>query len=260
VATEKGTFVEPAKVTVGQFVSDRVDQWEAAGSITARTASRYRDLVRCQIIPFIGTKQIQKLTTLDIEQWHGTLKTSGRANGKGGLAARSIGHCHRLLRAALRDSTKHGLTVKNVALAQSAPKVKTAEKVIVRDVPAFIESLRRDSRLFVPGMVALFTGMRLVEVLALRWSRVDLERKTIEVKEAVEQIANDEIRIKGPKTVAGVRTITLPDVLVETLRQHRKEQQELRLKLGVGRLPDDALLFASVDGSLESASGTHRPI
>jgi len=120
VATENGTFVEPAKVTVGQFVSDRVDQWEAAGSITARTASRYRDLVRCQIIPFIGTKQIQKLTTLDIEQWHGTLKTSGRANGKGGLAARSIGHCHRLLRAALRDSTKHGLTVKNVALAQSA--------------------------------------------------------------------------------------------------------------------------------------------
>jgi integrase len=48
--------------------------------------------------------------------------------------------------------------------------------VIVRDLPALVEKLT-GLRLRVPALVALFTGMRLGEVLALRWSRVDLDTK-----------------------------------------------------------------------------------
>jgi len=97
-------------------------------------------------------------------------------------------------------------------------------------------------------MVALFTGMRLGEVLALRWSRIDLDRKRLEVREALEP-AKGGVGFKAPKTKAGRRDITLPDILVEALRDHRRAQLQSCLQLGLGRLPDDALLFAQLDGS-----------
>jgi integrase len=101
-------------------------------------------------------------------------------------------------------------------------------------------------------MVSLFTGMRIGEVLALRWGRVDLDRKVIQVREALEETKAHGIRFKAPKTKAGRRDVTLPDFLVETLREFRKEQLELRIKLGAGKLPDDALLFVRLDGALPS--------
>jgi integrase len=91
--------------------------------------------------------------------------------------------------------------------------------------------------------------MRLGEVLALRWGRVDLEQGMIEVCEALEDTRAHGIRFKTPKTKAGRRKITLPDILIEVLREHRKDQLEIRVRLGLGRLSDDALLFADIDGN-----------
>src|SRR5262249_10760207 len=131
------------------------------------------------------------------------------------------------------------------------------EMVIVKDIPAFIELLR-PHRLFVHAMISLFTGMRIGEVLALRWGRVDLDRKVIEVREALEETKAHGIRFKVPKTKAGRRDITLPDLLVDMLRDFRKDQLELRVRLGAGKLPVDALLFAGVDGSLPSQKRTSK--
>jgi integrase len=138
------------------------------------------------------------------------------------------------------------LVGKNVCRLKKAPKVAESEMVIVQDVPDLVAKLR-GSRLYVPAMTALFTGMRLGEVLALRWGRVDLDGKVIQVREALEP-TKAGIRIKVPKSKAGRRDITLPDLLVETLREFRRDQLEIRLKLGAGRLPDDALLFANLEG------------
>ena len=84
-------------------------------------------------------------------------------------------------------------------------------------------------------------------MLALRGNRVDLDAKVIQIREALEQ-TKAGIRFKPPKPKAGRRDITLPDILVAALREHRKEQLELRIKLGAGKLPDDALLFANLQG------------
>jgi hypothetical protein len=63
----EGSYVERSKATVGEFVRARIDQWEAAGDISARTAQRYRQLLDNQIIPHLGAKPLQKLKRLDIE-------------------------------------------------------------------------------------------------------------------------------------------------------------------------------------------------
>lgn len=256
-SADKGQFVEPNKITVAAFVRARVDQWEASGDITARTADRYRELIENQIVPYLGTKFLQKLRPLDIEEWHTTLRTEGRADGKGGLAPRTIGHAHRVLGKALRDAVANEVIHKNVTSSKSAPKVDDEEMVIVKDVPGFIELLR-GHRLFVPAMISLFTGMRIGEVLALRWGRVDLDRKLIEVREALEETKAHGIRFKAPKTKAGRRDITLPDLLVDMLREFRRDQLELRLKLGAGKLVDSALLFVGLDGTMPSQKRVSR--
>jgi integrase len=160
----------------------------------------------------------------------------------------TVGHAHRLLAKALRDAEVDGLVTRNVCKLQRAPKVTASEMTIVPDVAALVDKLR-SWRLGTAAMVALFGGLRLGEVLALRWSRVDLDRGVIQVREALEQTKLLGVRFKTPKSKAGRRDITLPDVLVEVLRAHRKAALELRMQLGAGKLPDDALLFANLDGS-----------
>jgi integrase len=238
-AVSQCDYVEPSKTTVAEFVRARIDQWQASGEISARTAQRYRQLLANQIVPHLGTKVLRKLKPLDIEGWHTALR--------GTVAARTIGHAHRVLSKALKDAAKNDIVSRNVTKEQPAPKVEDEEMAIARDVPGLVAKLQ-DWRLGTVAMVALFGGLRLGEVLALRWNNVDLERKTIHVREALEQTKQFGVRFKAPKSKAGKRDVTLPDILVEVLHAHRKTQLELRMACGAGRLPDDALLFADIEG------------
>jgi integrase len=237
----QGRYVEASKKTVGEFVQSRINQWEAAGDITAGSAQRYQVLLDNQIMPHLGIRPLQKLTRLELEGWHTALRN-------GGLAPRTIGHAHRMLGKALSDAEKDGLVVKNVCKIQRAPKVaKKSEMAIVRDVPAFVEKLR-GSRLYVQVIVALFTGMRLGEILALKEERVKLDMGKIEVRESLEETKAHGLRFKSPKTEAGKRDITLPTIVIEALRQHRKEVLETRMRLGLGKSDSQSLLFANIEG------------
>jgi integrase len=251
-ALSQGSYIERSKITVAEFVQSRIDQWEAANKITARTAERYRELAKNQIAPHIGTKPVQRLSRLDLEAWHNALRNTA-------IAARTIGHAHRVLGKALADAERDGLITKNVCRIQRAPKVTDEEMTVVRDVPAFVAALRASERFYVPAMIALFAGLRLSEVLALRWSRVDLDAKVIQVREALEQTAAYGVRFKPPKSKAGRREITLPDILVEVLREHRRTFLERRMQLGVGRPSEDALLFSNInDGPLIPRAASAR--
>src|SRR5262249_9690703 len=153
----KGSHVEASKITVAEFVQDRIDQWEASGKISARTAARYRQLTDNQIIPFIGTKVLQKLRRLDIEDWHTALRNGGRADGKGGISARTIGHAHRVLSKALTDAAKDHMVANVVTKLEAAPKVPDQEMTIAKDVPGLVAKLKANSgRLYAPAMISLF--------------------------------------------------------------------------------------------------------
>ena len=102
-----------ARATLAEFVRGRVDVWEAAGDITARTATRYRQLVENQIVPHLGVKPLQKLTRLDVEAWHATLRT-------GGLAARTTGLVKsETLRRVRPIATQLAVEAKQVELTQA---------------------------------------------------------------------------------------------------------------------------------------------
>ena len=251
----KGSYVNQSDLTVHEHVSARIEQWVALEKITPKTAERYRELLENQIAPHIGKASLQKLKPADIERWHSTLKKRGRKDG-GELGARTIRHAHRLLSKALKEAMRHDLIVRNAAAAEPPPQVE-AEEIVVLDgeqIKSLVERLR--GRTIYPHVItALFTGVRRGELLALRWRDLDLDgnEPTLRVREAIEQTKTG-LRFKTPKTENGVREISLPDIVVEALREHRQKQREQRVALGLGKLPDDALLFPKLDGSPQPPS------
>ena len=83
-------------------------------------------------------------------------------------------------------------------------------------------------------------------------AREDFDGKVIRVREALEQTKAHAIRFKAAKTRARRRDITVRDRVLDALRVYRRDQLELRIQLGMGRLPDDALLFTDLDGKPRS--------
>ena len=101
------------------------------------------------------------------------------------------------------------------------------------EITAVLEALR-GSYLFPIVSLALSTGMRRGELLALRWHDVDLKGATVRVERNLEKTVKLGYRFKAPKTKHGRRTISLPPTAVADLREHRKQQLELRMQLGMG--------------------------
>ncbi|MGH6946211.1 MAG: site-specific integrase, partial [Kiloniellales bacterium] len=162
-------------------------------------------------------------------------------------------HAHRLLSKALDDAVRHNLVARNVAAIEDAPSVGSSSMTILtKDQLGTVVSKLRGRSMYPKAITALFTGMRRGELLALRWLNADIDgAKAIRVREALEETKSG-LRVKPPKTEAGIRDITLPDIVVEALREHRRQQLERRMKLGLGKLADDALVFPGLDGQAVS--------
>jgi integrase len=197
---------------------------------------------------------------MDIEHWHAVLRTKGHKGG-GGLAGRTIASAHRVLSKALREAVKHDMLVRNVAGrdGQRAPKIQAEEIEIVPadKLGGVIEALRGRT-MYAVVIVALFTGMRRGEILALRWANVDLITKEIRIRESLERTRQLGFRFKAPKTRAGRRDITLPDIVVDALADHRRRQLERRMAMGAGKLPADGLVFSTPNGSPRSPDNLSR--
>jgi integrase len=88
------------------------------------------------------------------------------------------------------------------------------------------------TRVYWPVLLALATGMRRGEILALRWKRVDLEHGSLQVMESLEQTRSDGLRFKSPKTDR-TRVVTLPGFATKELRRLKREQAKELLMLGI---------------------------
>jgi integrase len=140
---------------------------------------------------------------------------------------------------------------RNPASAVSPPKVVAAEmKVLDADqVRLALEAMRKT--LIYPHIVTLLiTGIRRGELMGLQWRDIDFDAKRIRIERSVEKTKAGGLRLKEPKTRHGRRAIALSEAGIEVLREHRKATLERRLSMALGRLPEEAFVFGSHDGSI----------
>lgn len=172
----------------------------------------------------------------------------GRWDGTGGLSARTVAHCHKVLKAALKQSVRWDILTRNHCDGVDPPKVERAS-MTTYDLPQTGELIEvmRGTRLFVPTLLAVLLGMRRGEISALRWRSVDLNAGQLAIVESVEQMTGS-IRLKPPKSGKS-RTVALATTIVEELRAHRLRQAQELLRLGV-RLSDDDFVCTHADGRM----------
>jgi integrase len=245
----RGEYVSPSKRPIVEVVGAWIDMQFASRNIGQKTRERCRELLSGQISKLgnVTLHQIADIKRGDtlLRRWHAGLLDSG-------LSPRTIHYAHQLLRSALKEAKRVGDIARNPAAEISSPSVGETEVNILEidQVDMVMGRLaERNDELRPIVACAIYAGLRRGEVLALRWAAVDLERKKLTVAEALEELRDGTITVKQPKTKAGRRTITMPDELALILRAHRLAQLELRMKIGLGKPPNDALLFSDLDGN-----------
>jgi integrase len=239
-------------VTVAEYLRDWLGHPPKQGEpipppppgLSVKTCSRYRELCEGQILPHLGAISLQKLRPAQIADWHETLLKVGSKKGAP-LAARTVGHAHRVLHRALERAVATETLSRNVAAAIPPPKIDPqSDEIEILDEVQLSHVLHALQGHSLEPIVALdlATGLRRGELLALRLSDVDLDGGSVRVERSLEE-TKAGLRFKSPKTKSGRRTISIPATTVAMLGGHRRKLLELRLALGLGKPDADALLF-----------------
>jgi integrase len=225
--------------------------------VSPRSHERYTELVQKNIVPLLGSVVLSRLPPATISQAYAKALTSGRRDGKGGLAPRTVHHMHRILRQALQQAVRWQILARNPADAVKPPKVERAalETYDVAQTAELLDSMR-DTRMFMPVALAVLCGLRRGEIAALRWRNVDVVNAQVAVVESAEQTRTG-VRYKDPKS-GRARTVALSETTLEELRAHRLAQTQELFRFGI-RISDDTFVVAQTDGSpLQPRSITHE--
>ncbi|HXV22867.1 MAG TPA: site-specific integrase [Alphaproteobacteria bacterium] len=239
-------FIEPLKLTVREYL-DRWLEHAARNAVSAKTFERYKELVDHHLNPSLGQILLPKLQPLHVQALYSAKRASGRKDGTGGLSPQTIVHIHRVLRAALSQAVKWQMLNRNVADAVDPPKVTRREmRALTEHETGNLLSALSGSKFYIPVLIAVVTGLRRGELLALRWQDVDLDIGQVTIQQSLEQ-TKAGLAFKQPKTSRGRRTIALPLIAVDALRAHRAGQAAERLRLGPA-FHDQGLVFCKADG------------
>jgi integrase len=238
VAKDDGVYVEPHKRTVKEYVETWLREW--LPNKAGRQTIERNEHAAAHIIAALGAVPIQKVTPEDINRLVRDLRQR--------FAPRSVRMVYRLAKRIWVHAYKHGDVRRDIFALLEAPAVPHSEAAVLKpdETQRMLDALSDAYRVL--AILGLGTGMRRGEMLALRWDAVNLDRGELSVRQSLEQ-TRAGLRFKDPKTVRARRTISLPPSVVGALDEHRKDQLELRMKLGLGKPSADALVFCDHEGN-----------
>lgn len=219
---DHGVDVAPDRATVGDLLRRWLRDY-AEVRVEEATLKRYRELAAA-ITTVIGAERAQSLRPAHVQKVQSELERRG-------LAPRTVLHHHRILRQALKWAVKMQLIAVNPALAVDPPRPPRHEMLTLdsEGVEAVLAACETDE-LRALVYVALQTGLRQGELLALRWQDVDLDFGRAAITRSLSW-ANG-MHFKAPKTARGRRSVALSPSTLAALKAHKRAQAAHRLRIG----------------------------
>ncbi len=225
--------VSSERRTVGEYLESWLEM--KAPGVRRDVRATYGFYVSSYIVPSIGRVRLSRLTAEHVQRMIADLSAPSRA-----LAPATVHKAFSVLRSALNQAVRLGLVPRNVALLVERPRVGRREMRCWNPEEAlrFLDVARREQpRLFALYVVALTTGMREGELLALRWRDVSLDEASlsgaVRVQNTLHWREDGRMALEEVKTPMSRRHVQLSSYAVRVLLQHRAAQDEERRRLGV---------------------------
>jgi len=239
-----GLIFEAGHLTVGDYLK----RWlkDVEDTVRRSTYEGYEYAVRPHIVPALGRIKLKDLTSAHLRSFYRDRLDSGRAPA-------TVHKLHVVLHKALKAAVADGLIPRNAAAGLKLPRITREEidPLTEEEARRLLETVRGD-RLETLYVLALNTGMRQGELLALKWDDVDLERGVLRVRRTLTH-ANKSFVLGEPKTKNSRRTIRLTTGAVNALRMHLSRQLEEIEYMGSLYQPG-GLIFATETGTIINPS------
>jgi integrase len=237
-----------------QTVRDYLNYWLEEihrPKIKISTYALYRLNLDNHLIPALGHIQLHKLTTDQVQSFCAEKLRNGYKPG-------TVRLMYSILHAELKDAVRKKRLSLNVCDAVDLPRMIQHEiQPLTMEQAHILLAAARQGRLECLLTVALVTGMRLGELLALRWSEVDMTRGILQVRRTVNRIKGFGITESEPKTESSKRSIVLPPFVIDTLVQHRASHNDARIKAGF-KWQELGLVFPNTQGGYMRRPKLHR--
>jgi integrase len=207
-----------------------------------RTWLRYEELGRIHLLPVLERVWLGKIGPQHVREVHCRMLEAG-------ISPTTAHHAHAVLHRALADAVRWGMVSRNVAGLVRPPRITSQEmKTLSAAEARVLCQAAAGSRFEALYVLAVTTGMRQGELLALKWSAVNLEQGVVRVTGTVTR-SEYGLSITPPKTLRSRRAVVLAHPATAALERHRVAQAEERCRLG-GAWEDQDLVFSTATGGL----------
>lgn len=212
--------ISECKYTVAEWLIRWMEE-EVLGSVKPSSYQTYNHLLKKHLLPTLGSLKLSAITPAIVQAFVFELENST-------LAVSTIKGAYRLFCAAMKSAMEEGLIPKNPCRRIKVQQSELSEqRVLTQPEQSAIRkaiSVPQD----MPALLSLYTGMRLGEICALKWTDIDWKNQTITIRRTAQRIAQGlngrtgsktKLIIGTPKSSRSARTIPVPTFVLEQLNE-----------------------------------------
>lgn len=229
---DNGTFQEPRKITIEEYAKEYLQT--CAITLAQYTQQSYKRILGNHILPALGKVKLTDLTHRQVQAFVATL------SAKKGLSAKTVRNIHGVLHSMLEAAVRDEILLRNVSEKCRLPRVtQTQVKAITTaELGRFLQAIEGEPfrNIF---FVDIFSGLRISEILGLRWNDVDFENGCIYVRQ---QLMQNQERgdfsyfLAAPKE-GKQRKVILANAVLDAI--HKQHIHQLKQRIAAGELWDN---------------------
>lgn len=256
-----GKYLNGEKITLQDFYSLWLKEY-ASLQLEPTTIDIYNILFNTHLLPELGNVKLARIQPVGINRLYASMQQERKDGKAGGYSPTTIKRVHALLSSVLSTAVQWNILPDNPCDRVKPPKQERNTEDVKffneSETAAFLDELEKETR---EGSIKLqhniffqlsiFCGLRRGETVALLWSDIDLNQRTVMISKST-SIVKGKPYTKLPKNKSSIRKISVPEHIIKILKQYRKEYNLYRLSIGsqwILREDNEEFLFISWNGS-----------
>ena len=245
-----GTISSDDKITVSEWYHTWLFDYRIK-DLKPKSFEKYEGIYRNYIKDSeLGKIKLKDLRATHIQRYYNKLQDTKPISTIKGINTR--------LKPCLGEAEKQGYIQKNYCKMVTLPKdnnKKTIQVLTQQQQKLFIEAIK-GHKLEMLFLIALGTGLRLGELLGLKWSDIDFNTGVLTVNRTLSRVKNQttgkyEIIEQTPKTKNSNRTIPIPNDILNKLKEHKKNQSKQRLFVGEGYINNNYVFTDDIGNPID---------